>query len=45
MLHGDDDTLFEDFEKLAKVWRHLDAEINGDKLKKFLEDEKQLRVD
>jgi hypothetical protein len=45
MLHGDDDTLFEDFEKLAKAWRHFDPEISDEKLKKFLEDEKHLRVD
>jgi len=44
-LHGDDQTLFEDFERLAKAWQHLDPKIDNEALKKFLEDEKRLRVD
>ena len=45
MLHHDDDTLFSEFEKLAKLWRRFDPEISDDALRKFLEDEKRLRVD
>ena len=44
-LHGDDRSLFGGFEKLAQTWQHLDPEINEDKLKRFLEDEKALRID
>lgn len=42
MIHGDDKSLFAGFEKLAAAWQHLDPEINDDKLKRFLDDEKSL---
>src|SRR5271157_5370419 len=36
MVHGDDKSLFGDFEKLAIAWQHRDPEIDDEKLKKFL---------
>jgi hypothetical protein len=45
MVHGDDKSLFGDFEKLVIAWQHLDPQIDDDKLKRFLEDETSLSVD
>ena len=45
MLHRDDNSMFIEFEKLAKAWRHRDPEISDGALKRFLEEEKHLRID